>query len=298
MRKRFRDPDPDGAPDKKKFPTERDLAILRRLDLRRFVASNWLRHFVGGEYTAFASRLGQLFDGGYIKRQDEYLHPDTVHARHIVYSLTDKGRKVLDDLGYPRVHASTKQYLHEFLGSLVMDSIEIGAEQLGFQFVGWDTLQHDERVPARHLKNPFSVKLGDKNLRFDGTPFVLKNPDPNKDDKYIPGFEWDRNTEPLRSYDTREKWGDKLLAIKEFMQRRVYTTHYGFENAIIPVVTTNATHMLNIMGLAKEICGSNNYLRFKAVPDWPKARNFPAPNGDMLKEPWHTLDARELFLYE
>jgi hypothetical protein len=281
----------------KRFPTERDVAIFRRLDIRRFSAFCNLHHFIGGDVTGLNQRMAQLYDGGYVGRIKEHLHHDTVHARHLVYCLTDKGRRVLIDQGIQPTYSSTSQYLHECLTSFVYDSFEIGAAESGLEFIGWDKLQHDERVHARHSKHPFAVKLPSAAyLRLDGSAFVLKSPDASKQDRCIPGCEIDRNTEPLRSYTLREKWSDKLKAHKEFVERRIYTKHFGFGNCLIPIITTNATHMLNIMRLAQETIGNVPWLLFKAVPDWPKARNFPKPNGEMISQPWRRVGHPDLSL--
>src|ERR1700680_2431801 len=134
MRSRWRNPDPSNGPDLKRFPTERDVAILRRLDIRRFSPANWLHHFIGGDYSGFDQRLGQLYDGGYVGRVREHLHHDTVHARHLVYYLTDKGRRVLIEHGAEPIYKSTQIYLHECLGAFVYDGIEIGSQESGLEF--------------------------------------------------------------------------------------------------------------------------------------------------------------------
>ena len=270
---------------------------MRRLDVRRFEAQNWLLHFVGGEYTAFCETMSNLYDGGYVGRVKEHLHHDTVHARHLVHFLTDKGRRVLEEHDVKPVFKTTKQYLHECLTAFVYDGLEYGAGEQGFKFIGWDKLQHDKRVHARHQENPFAIKLpSGKYLRIDGSPIIFGHPDPRRDDICIPGCEIDRNTEPLRSFDLREKWQDKIDAIREFVKMRVYASHYGFENCLIPIVTTNPTHMLNIMQLVKEKIGSPEYLIFKAVPDWPKERRFPVPNGSMFNDPWRRVGHSDLVI--
>ena len=147
-------------------------------DIRRFEALNWLHHFIGGEYTAFCQRIGQLYDGGYIGRVKEHLHHDTVHARHLIYFITDKGRRVLNEHSITPVFKTTKQYLHECLTAFVYDGLEYGAAERSFKFIGWDKLQHDKRVHARHQEHPFAIKLpSGKYLRLDGTPVVFGHPD-------------------------------------------------------------------------------------------------------------------------
>ena len=159
MRSRWRDPDPTRGPDPKTFPLERDLAILKRLDIRRFEALNWLHYFIGGEYTAFCQRLGQLFDGGYIGRVKEHLHHDTVHARHLIYFLTDKGRRVLGDHGIQPVFKTTKQYLHECQTSFVWDGLEYGAGERGFNFIGWDMGASSATARSAHSRPEANVRL-------------------------------------------------------------------------------------------------------------------------------------------
>lgn len=286
-RSRFRVPDPSRGPDPARFPLERDLRVFKRLDIRRYSTSRNLHHFIGGDYARFDHRLGQLYDGGYVGRIKEHLHPDTVHARHLVYYLTDKARAVLMEHGRQVTFGSTKQYLHECLTSFIYDSIEIGATDAGIEFIGWDKLQHDERVPARHEKHPFAIELKKGHLRLDGTPAVLRR---GERALCIPGVEVDRNTEPLRSYHLREKWTDKISAISEFMKSRLYNSHFGFPNAVIPIYSTNRTHLFNLMALTKEMIGTPTWLIFQSVEDWPKAKHFPAPNGLMFTEPYLRID--------
>jgi len=292
-RSRYRKPDPARGP--KRFPTERDIAILKRLDLRRFSAANWLHHFVGGSYTRFDHRMSQLFDGGYVGRMDEYLHPDTVHSRHLVYFLTDKGRRALVDDGIQPMHGSTRLYLHECLTSFVYDSIEIGCLELDLTYRGWNVLQHDERIPARHSERPFKIKLSNSYLNLDGSPFVISR---GEQSLCIPGVEIDRNTEPLRSYVLREKWTDKFRALKEFIRNRVYQSHFGFPNCLIPIYTTNREHMHNMIALAYDTIGRSPALLFQFTEDLPKARVFPKPNGSMLTEPYLRIDQPPFHLAE
>jgi hypothetical protein len=112
----------------------------------------------------------------------------------------------------------------------------------------------------------------------------------------IPGVEVDRNTEPLRSYHLREKWTDKIGAQAQFMQSRLYNSHFGFPNSIIPIYSTNRTHLSNLMVLYKEMLGPVTWPIFQYVEDWPKAKHFPPPNGAMFTEPYLRIDQPPFFL--
>lgn len=297
MRIRWREPDPTQGPNPKTFPTDRELAVLKRLAYRRFVSTTNLLHFVGGSsFPSFRLLLGKLYDGGYIGHARTHLHPQSVNARDLVHYITDKGRKILIEHGIIPPFAATKLYPHEVLSSFIYDDIEYGAEQLGIEYLGWDKLQHDTRVPARDQQHPFTIKLpSGKHLRLDGVPppFVLRK---NGKSICIPGCEVDRDTEPLRSNDLREKWTDKLKAISEFIKHGIYKTQYGFDSCLIPLFVVNAGHMSNLMTLANQTLGNPGYLLFKTVDDYVTQRNFPKLSGAMLTEPFRRINQPDLFL--
>jgi hypothetical protein len=292
-RSRYRPIDPSRGPSSKSFPTERDLAIFKRLDLRRFSASNWLHYFIGGHYTRFDHRLSQLYDGGYIGRIAEHIPVQAVHSRNLVYFLTDKGRRVLIEHGIQPIFASTRQYLHECLGAFIDDSMEIGVREEGLRYIPWTDIQHDPRVNARHSENPFKIKLSNNYLYLDGSPYVIATP--NGTSICVPGAEWDRDTEPLRAFKLREKWTTKLHAHAEFVNGRFWQSHYGFTSCVIPIYTINRQHMANIMTLAKDTLGPVTWLLFQHVDDWPKSRKFPKPNGRMFVEPYATLTGQPYY---
>lgn len=120
-------------------------------------------------------------------------------------------------------------------------------------------------------------------MQADGPPIVLAMETAQTQRRiYLPCKEIDRDTEGLeRTIAT------KLRNYLEFVKRKLFQSHFGFEHALIPFVTTTEARMRGIMTLAESIIGAPcPWLLFKTVPDYALAANFPDPNGAMVTEPW------------
>ena len=95
-------------------------------------------------------------------------------------------------------------------------------------------------------------------MRADGPPFILATEIMRVQRRIcIPCKEIDRDTEGLE-----RTIAQKFRNYHEFMQRKIYASHFGFDNALIPFITTDESRMRGMMNLL----GPCPYIIFKVVP--------------------------------
>jgi len=158
-------------------PSARDLRIFRLLDPRfghRFLPSNLIHYFIGGDKTFLVKRLGHLKE-----RQNAYLHwpeqqsySENAKYKHGVYALTAKGARAINTTIPP---LPKEEYAHELLRCIVEASFAIGAKEAGLRHVGWRELSVHPFVPAatRSSEHPFRIALRDGHMQADGPPIIL-----------------------------------------------------------------------------------------------------------------------------
>ena len=266
----------DDADDRMLSLTERDLEIFRILDPEhRFhcLPSNWLHAFIGGDELRLSKRLGRL-----AREPNKYLERRQERFKHAVYSRTNKADRYLGE----RRSRDRDPFAHRLLQDLVRASIEIGvgADSL-LRTVPWAELAISGRIPKATIEsaepNVISLRLG--KLIPDGKPFAIVN---GNLWRFVLGMEIDRGTEPLVGAHARRSIRQKFAAYAECFEHRLFTSHYGFPNAVVLFVATSEMRMKNMMQLCSDVIGSCTFLAFAHTKDWAIEPHFPSPNGDML----------------
>jgi hypothetical protein len=293
-RSRFRFDGPD-ADDKALVITERDIAILKLLDPEHrytYLPSHWIHAFIGGEQLRLSKRLGRLSRAPHqlLYRPAQRAHSLNANYKHDVYARADAGDRLLIERSLLARRASrpTEAYAHQVLNDLVDASIEIGVRaDPALRLIGWKEILAHPKLPdtTKQATHPFRISVAGTTLIPDGRPFVLERTLADGAKRYlcVAGKEIDRHTEPLVPADLdRSGIARKLALYRDFFSERIYHRHYGFPNAVVLIISTNARHLENIMALTRKLLGPCSFLLFRPVPDWAHARRFPPPNGDML----------------
>lgn len=257
------------------FLSARDLEIMRLLDPEhgyRYLPSNWVHAFVGGDQLRVAKRLGRLSRAphNYLeRRQDWYKHP--------VYERTPKADI---ELGEKRLR-DRDPFAHRLLEDLVQASIALAlAADPAARLVDWPHLAGSGKVPVATLdsKQPHAIPLRQGKLVPDGKPFAITR---NGRWLFVLGKEIDRGTEPLSAGYARRTIKEKLEHYRECFEDRRFTTHYGFPNSIVLFVTVSPVRMASMMELSRTVIGPCTWLLFAHTKDWANEPHFPTP-GDLL----------------
>jgi hypothetical protein len=81
----------------------------------------------------------------------------------------------------------------------------------------------------------------------------------------------DRATETFRQVESH------LLSAIEFIERRQFETHWGFDNCVIPFLFTNEARKNRAMDFVRQERGPFAFLLFQTIPDIGLLRHFPRP---------------------
>jgi len=128
------------------------------------------------------------------------------------------------------------------------------------------------------------------NLTADAQPFGLERViDTNRSYLFFPGIEADCGTEPLDPNDfERSSIAKKFAAYAAVAEQRIYRSHFGFPNFLVPIIAATQTRMQSMMRLLDKMTdgrGSKMFL-FKTFPAFTSPEKPPEPSGHMLTEPW------------
>ena len=280
----------------------RDIAVFKLLDRYRYLPSNFILAFVGGNPIRFKQRLGALFHEGYLNRPHRQWHAINARYRPAIYELDVKARQALAERGVLSRHrvGAAGSFAHEVMVCLTMASFELAAQtDTGLRFVSWPHLLANAPQQTRQSPTPFAIPVTifhrDRRQAFDlkpdGRPFALKLSLSNNRKRalYFPGFELDRHTEPLSTADLeRSSIIKKVLAYREMVASNLYKTHFDFPNMLVPFVTVNAEHMRNMIELVLSLTKGKgaSYLLFKTIPDLLSVERTIEPDGRVIAEPW------------
>lgn len=238
--------------------------------------SHWIAKFLGRHPIGqLPNRLAQLTELGHL----DCYKPNQKTSKHFSYASRA--------LGF-----SKSDRPHRILQDLVKASIELGVrEHPELSLVEWDQIINatDKRgnfiVPKSTLdliakgKNPHLVPLEASHVLPDGRPFLLRQ---GTKHLYVLGFEIDRATEPLTTTKERRNIEEKFKHYAELFGRKLYRTHYGFDNAIVIFVTVNEARMHSMIRIFQDEYGPAGWPLFAVWKDWFYERSYPKPTGEML----------------
>lgn len=283
----------------------RDRAILELLDpqLRyKYLPSNWIHAFVGGNWTGLRKRLARMKREPecYLLRPKQQDFSENARYKHDVYTRSDAGARYLGTSNSSKVYKD-REYAHDLLCDLVDASIELGVRaDPSLRLLTWADLATHPNVPARtrNAAHPFRIPLGvqqhgkDLVLEPDGRPVIIEKSDNGVFRKNLYLLkEIDLNTEPLSSSNDRASWQRKFERYKIFFDNKLYATHYGFSSCLVLVVTTSEQRLRALLAMQPPA-----YFLFRVEPNHARAAHFPAPSGSMVTEPWRRAGVFDFFL--
>lgn len=303
-----RDPvrDRNGAP-RTVSPTERDVAVFRLLSRYRYLPSDYIHAFVGGNAKALIHRLNLLCrkPNLYLSRPHQQRQNADANYRPLIYQLDERGAAVLRDRGLPFLSKSHHHnFAHELMVAQIMASIELGVRtDPATRLITWSEILADERTPAgtRESAAPAAIRVsytlrGERrtdDVFADAFPFGLERLiDGTRSYLFFPGIEADCGSEPIdASNSERASIAKKFAAYIAIAEQNIHRSHFGFPNFFVPFITTTTARLDSMMTLLSRMTAGrgSKLLLFKVMPSFTSAAR-PAPaSGHMLTEPWQRV---------
>ncbi len=290
-------------------PTERDIAWFLALHRHGPLPSNFLLEFtrdIRRNDTRSLERLGDLYheantphDGPYLARPTAQWSAVSKFERSI-YDLTPLAHRVLVERGLIEQVAPAPRALfhHSLMIACVTASIELAIKaHPGLRFISQQGIL--ARSPNKTLAIP--CRISHTNTRTGGSQVLNAAlvPDAIFGIEYNDGaerrfrffmVEADRGHEPVRRANLREtSYLRKVLQYMEVVGNGLYRAHFGMRSPMLVLtVTTNATHLHNIMAMTAEVAGAAPvpYLLFRSAPEFGDQLRVPDPMHDLLTGAW------------
>lgn len=296
------------------YPTERDLQIFQLLVRYRYLPSDTIHAFVGGNAKALLHRLNLLSrkPNLYLSRPLQQRQNAVANYRPLVHQLDKRGSQVLQERGLPFPSKNQHHnFAHELMVSQITASIELGSKtNRNIRLISWpEILAHGRTPPAtRQSSTPTAIRVsytlrGEQrhdDVYADAQPFGLERRiDGNASYLFFPGIEADCGTEPIDASDTaRSSIAKKFAAYVAIAEQGLHRTHFGFPNFFVPFVTTTAVRQQSMMELLGRMTGhhGSKIMLFKTFPSFISPQRPPAAPGHMLTEPWQRVGHPPLYL--
>jgi hypothetical protein len=287
------------------YPTDRDIEVFKLLTSYRYLPADYIHAFVGGNLKALTRRLNSLSrkPNLYLARPQQQRGNASANHRPLIYELDERGSRVLRERGLSYLPRSYhRNFAHELMVTQIMASIELGTrENPHIRHISWAEILASANTPkvTRDSPTPASIpvtfSIRDErhavNLTADAQPFGLERViDGNRSYLFFPGIEADCGTEPLDANDyERSSIAKKFAAYTAVAEQRLYRSHFGFPNFLVPIIAATRTRMHSMMRLLEKLTdgrGSKMFL-FKTFPAFTLPEKPLGPDGHMLIEPWH-----------
>jgi protein involved in plasmid replication-relaxation len=285
-------------------PTERDIEIFKLLTRYRYLPSDYIHAFVGGNSKALGRRLNSLSrkPNLYLARPHQQRTNADANHRPLIYELDGRGSRLLRERGVSFISSTHHgNFAHELMVAQIMASIELGVkENPNIRLISWPEILASANTPeaTRNSRTPASIPVSYSmrgphavNLTADAHPFGLERLIAGtRTYLFFPGIEADCSTEPLDPNDhERSSIARKFAAYTAVAQQGMHRSHFGFPNFLVPIIAPTKTRMQSMMRLLETMTegrGSKMFL-FKTFPGFASAERPREPGGHMLTEPWH-----------
>lgn len=272
--------------------TERDRQILRHVARHRFLSSRHLVTLLGGSPQPVLRRLRLLFHHGHLDRpkvQLDYFH--RVGSRPLVYGLTPKGARVLDQAGTTRVRPDNRNLKrlhleHTLLTADVMVAFESACRgSAEVRLIAEDELPKDEPGPFHWTA---TVRHGGATRRVGLVPdrvFALEE----RGERIHCFLEADRGTMPVtrRSLALSSVFR-KLLAYEATWTQGIHRTRFGFHRFRVLTVTQSPERAEHLRAAAQELARGRGLFLFThrdaLLAAGPLALGWQTARGDETEQ--------------
>jgi protein involved in plasmid replication-relaxation len=304
----------DGGEPVTVYPTERDIEIFQLLVRYRYLPSDYIHAFIGGNDKALGRRLNLLArkPNLYLARPHQQRQSADANYRRLIYQLDERGSRILRERGTSFLSKSYHHnFAHDLMVAQITASIELGTiEDSNIRLITWPEILANDNTPlsTRSSAAPAAIRVSyflrgetrSDEISADAKPFGLERTiDGKRSYLFFPGIEADCGTEPLDAGDLdRSSIAKKFRAYLAIAEQAIYRSHFGFPNFFVPFITTNSARMRSMMELLDRLSagrGSKMFL-FKTLPSFTSAEKPPPANGHMLTAPWQRGGHPPLYL--
>jgi hypothetical protein len=279
--------------------TEPDYLLFEAIDRHGPLPSHYLyeltRH-LRKDKSHLQNRLTEFYNGDdhrpYLIRPPQQFAGFEARYQHIVYDLAPRARQALSDRGTLGSFAPrrTDPFLHQLMGACVGASLELTAQKAGLRYISREEILTHEKCPVetRRAKNPMAIPLGGGHVLIPDDLFGVEYPGV--------GFrffavEIDRNNESIeRKNLDSNTFGRKIATYLTVLNHRAYRSHWGLPNLTILTVTTNATHVSNILDFVRRQHEPLAWrFAFAVEPSFGANWRVPKMVLNLLYDPWATV---------
>lgn len=302
-----RDPIIDDGEPVVAYPTERDIEIFRLLARYRYLPSDYIHAFIGGNAKALCRRLNLLSrkPNLYLARPHQQRESASANHRPLIYELDDRGISVLRERGAVLPQKTYhRNFAHELMVAEITASLELGTrEHRHVRLITWQEILAAEHTPQSTRESPFPASIpvkfdlrGEKlsaNITSDGQPFGLERViGGHRSYLFFPGIEADCGTEPLDASDAdRSSIAKKFAAYTAIAEQGIYRSHFGFPNFFVPIIAGTSARVRSMMRLLERMTGEggSKMFLFKTFPAFTSFDLPPKAGGHMFSEPWQRV---------
>ena len=281
---------------------ERYVEVLRLLEPYhhfKYLTTPWLHYLSGAnvEYSVFRKYLGYMREAPnhYIRCPAQQNASPNTPYKTLVYELGERGLKELVGRGivgkrmtcHPQATRSQRNhafalhrsnsYYHEIIVDLgyYAPLLMLARNDPSLRLLDFSQLLVHPNVPltTRAAKDPLLIGINSRETRFDGTPHVIVR---TRADGVvlaigIPGIQVDRGTETFAQVEKH------LLHAIAFVEGRIYESHWGFDNCLIPFLFTKDARKNRAIEFIKGIRKHCAFLLFQTIPDLGLEPHFAKP---------------------
>lgn len=280
--------------------TERDLTLFELIHRHGPLPSNYLFEFtrgLGGSELHLKHRLTKLYHGlangtYFLERPLQQYQNYLARAQHGIYELSPAAKVLLAEAGRlsPYIRNRSDPFVHRFMSACVSASIALACTRAGIRYLDRTDIFSHPKCPERTkcASNPLTVGVHGKQI----IPDELFGLDYGGRFRFF-AVEIDRNTESIeRSSVGQNAFGRKLKAYSDILDQRSFRDTWGVPNLLVLIVTTNTTHMANMIDyLRSNTTGHNEKFLFKAKPEFGVNWTVPSVMDDLLIAPWARVGA-------
>jgi len=294
-------------------PTERDVLWFDKLHRHGPLSTPYLLAYsrlVRRSDTRARDRLTDLFNedetphgGTYLSRPWQQF--ETLDARYhdLVYDLTPHAVDLLKEQALYSAYAPqpSGSWKHRFMVACITASIELAT-------LATDNVRYifGDEILARadtSLSFPVTISVKGKTVTKQLIPDGLFGLEYTEGDKRYYRFflvEADRSTEPgAASTLDRKSYTRTILQYREFVGMGLYKEALGLSAGLLALhVTTSELRLRNLVELTQKLshAGSNNYMLYRAAPQF--GRYFKAPDilHDLFTAPWVRAGRKPFFI--
>ena len=274
-----------GAP-RAVYPTERDIEIFTLLVRYRYLPSDTIHAFVGGNAKALLHRLNLLSrkPNLYLSRPQQQRQNAEANYRPLIYQLDERGSRALRERGLASLPKSYHHnFAHELMVAQITASLELGTKEnssVQAHHLAGDlgARTHAGRHPRVCERRPqFGLRIrcaasraATRSMPTPGRSGWSARSTARRSYLFFPGIEADCASEPIDAGDTaRSSIAKKFAAYMAIAEQGLHRSHFGFPNFFVPFITTTAARLRTMMELLARMTGRAR-LENTAVQDLPE----------------------------